>query len=130
MVERIVVDPGLPEFEGRTYVPAVVASGRLLCTSGLNAVGIDGKVADPGDVVGQARVIYDKLARILEAAGAGPQHVLKTTDFIVSRDRYRETAHIRREFFGEHLPASTGVVVSELLGAGVVIEIEALAVLP
>lgn len=129
MAERAIVDPGLGEFAGRTYVPAVIHGGRLLCTSGLNAIGSDGTVAHPGDIAGQARVIYGKLARILDAAGARPADVVKTTDFIVTRVGYRATADVRRAFFGDDLPASTGVVVSELLGAGVLIEIEALAVL-
>jgi enamine deaminase RidA (YjgF/YER057c/UK114 family) len=38
-------------------------------------------------------------------------------------------AGVRREFFGEHFPAATGIVVKELLGKGVLIEMDAVAML-
>jgi enamine deaminase RidA (YjgF/YER057c/UK114 family) len=55
---------------------------------------------------------------------------VRTTDYVLTRERYRETADIRREFFGDQFSAATGVVVKELLGRGVLIEIDAIAVLP
>lgn len=127
---RDIIDPGWPEFRGRTYVPAVRSRGSLVFTSGLNALGADGTVQYPGDVVGQARTIYAKLRDLLHTLDARPDSVVKTTDFILSRHDYAATATVRREFFGDALPASTGVVVEGLLGKGVLIEIEAVLVLP
>ncbi len=126
---REVIDPGWPSYERLTFVPAVAKPGTPMFTSGLNALEEDGSIAAPGDVVAQARRIYEKLGELLAAAGATPADVVKTTDYVTTRERYRETAEIRRAFFGDHLPASTGVVVAELLGRGVVIEIEAVVVL-
>ena len=54
---------------------------------------------------------------------------MKATDYILSRDGYRAVADVRREFFGEHFPAATGIVVKELLDPGVLIEIDAVAML-
>jgi 2-iminobutanoate/2-iminopropanoate deaminase len=119
-----------PEYARLTYVPAVAARGEVLYTSGLNAMGPDGAVLAPGDVVGQARIIYERLAEILEAAGGSLADVVKTTDYIVSREGYSATAAVRREFLGPDFCAATGVVVRELLGRGVLIEIEAVVVLP
>jgi 2-iminobutanoate/2-iminopropanoate deaminase len=130
-MRRRTIDPGWSSFERMTYVPAVAArGGTMLFTSGLNAIDEDGVLQAPGDVVGQARAIYAKLARLLEAAGGSLADVVKTTDFIVSRDNYRGTAAVRREFLGPAFPAATGVVVKELFGQGVLIEIEAIAVIP
>jgi enamine deaminase RidA (YjgF/YER057c/UK114 family) len=127
---RRVVNPGWKYFERTTFVPAIAARGEVLFTSGLNAVDDHGVLQAPGDVVGQTRVVFQKLRAILEAAGGSLANVVKTTDYILSRDNYRATADVRREFFGDNFPTATGLVVKELLGRGVLIEIDAVAVLP
>jgi len=67
---RHTIDPGWPSFARVTYVPAVATrGGTLVFTSGLNAIDEDGVLQAPGDVVGQARAIYAKLATLLAAAG-------------------------------------------------------------
>lgn len=117
-----------PMFAGRTYVAAVAQAGVPLFVSGLTAARPDGTV-EGGTVAAQAREIFAQLARILAEAGAGPANVVKTTDYILSREGYRAVADVRREFFGEHFPAATGIVVKELLGRGVLIEMDAVAML-
>lgn len=117
-----------PEFAEKTFVPAVSRRGDLLFVSGLNAIGPSGKV-EAEDVVGQARCIFTKLGEILADAGATFDTVVKTTDYIVSKQGYRGVADVRKEFFGLTFPAATGVVVKELFGAGVIIEMDAIAVL-
>lgn len=129
MSERRTINPGWNSFDKATFVPAVAARGELLFTSGLNAVDDEGALQAPGDVVGQTRVIFQKLAAILEAAGGSLADVVKTTDYVISRENYRATADVRREFFGDNFPAATGVIVKELLGRGVLIEIDAIAIL-
>jgi enamine deaminase RidA (YjgF/YER057c/UK114 family) len=60
---------------------------------------------------------------------ATPAQIVKTTDYVTTTAGYRETADIRREFFGAHRPASTGVVVAALLHPQALIEIDAVVVL-
>jgi enamine deaminase RidA (YjgF/YER057c/UK114 family) len=103
-------------------------SGRLVHVSGMLAIDERGRLlAD--DLAGQTRVIYRRLGELLDELDATPAQVVKTTDYITTTDGYRETADIRREFFGSHRPASTGVVVAGLLHAQAVIEIDAVVVL-
>jgi methylmalonyl-CoA epimerase len=123
------VDPGWRSFDRLTFAPAVGGRGEVLFTSGLNARDEHGVLQAPGDVVGQTRVIYHKLAALLGAAGGSLRDVVKTTDFVLSREGYAATAAVRAEFLGPDFPAATGVVVKELLGRGVLIEIEAVAIL-
>ena len=127
MSPKRVVRPGRP---GLTYSIAVAAEGEVVFVSGLNAIDDSGALEAPGDVVGQTRAIYRKLAAVLEAAGGSLADVVKTTDYVLSRDNYGATAEVRREHLGPDFPAATGVVVKELLGRGVLIEIDAVAVLP
>ena len=125
---RRVLGASDPAFAGRTYVAAVARAGTPLFISGLTAARPDGTV-EGDSVAAQAREIFAQLARILAEAGAGPANVVKTTDYILSREGYRAVADVRREFFGEHFPAATGIVVKELLGRGVLIEMDAVAML-
>ncbi|HZV50165.1 MAG TPA: RidA family protein [Candidatus Dormibacteraeota bacterium] len=127
MSRKRVIDPGWPGTAGLTYSQAVVKGG-LLFVSGLNSMDAEGRVQ--GETLAeQAEVIYRKLGQILAAAGAGFEDVVKTTDYVTDREGYRETAAVRARYLGPDFPAATGVVVKELFGRGVRIEIDAIAVL-
>lgn len=127
MAGKRIVNPGWRGSEGLTYSPAV-EKGGLLFVSGLNAIDEDGAVR--GETLAeQAEVIFEKLGQILSKAGASFEDVVKTTDYITEKAGYRQTAAIRARFLGPDFPAATGVVVKELLGRGVKIEIDAIAVL-
>ena len=68
------------------------------------------------------------LGRVLEAAGAGFEHVVETTEYITTTEGYAGTAAVRREVFRPPYPAATGVIVAGLLRPGALIEISAVAV--
>lgn len=86
-----------------------------------------GSVVCVGDMAGQARYIYEKLAELLAAAGGSLADVVMTRDYVTTTEGYRETAQVRRELFGGRFPAATGVVVAGLLRENALIEIEAVA---
>ncbi len=115
--------------ERYVFSPALRA-GNLLFISGTTAGDETGKVVGPGDIVAQTRYIYQKMAKLLAAAGAGFEHVVQTTEYVTTTENYRRTADVRREFFGPPYPTATGVVVTGLLREGALIEISAVAVLP
>jgi enamine deaminase RidA (YjgF/YER057c/UK114 family) len=115
--------------ERYTFSPALRA-GRLLFISGTTATDEQGQLVSPGDIVGQARHIYEKFGRLLAAAGGGLEHVVETTEYIVTTENYRGTADVRRAVFRRPYPAATGIIVAGLLRPGALIEISAVAVLP
>jgi enamine deaminase RidA (YjgF/YER057c/UK114 family) len=123
------ITSGVPWPERYTFSPALRA-GNLLFISGTTAVDEAGQLVGPGDIAAQTRYILRKVGRLLAAAGAGFEHVVQTTDYITTTDRYRETAAVRREFFRPPYPTATGVIVKGLLREGALIEISAVAVLP
>jgi enamine deaminase RidA (YjgF/YER057c/UK114 family) len=112
-----------------TFSPAV-RTGNLLFISGTTAGDESGAIVGPGDIVAQTRYIFQKLGRLLEAAGAGFEHVVQTTEYVTTTENYARTAAVRREFFKERFPTATGVIVAGLLREGALIEISAVAVLP
>ena len=112
-----------------TFSPAVRA-GNLLFISGTTATDESGQIVGPDSIVGQTRYIFQKLEKLLKAAGAGFEHVVQTTEYITTTENYRKTADVRREFFKGPFPTATGVIVKGLLREGALIEISAVAVLP
>ena len=130
MGKKIMINPGWERYKRLTFAPAV-RKGNMLFISGMNAAQVDtaGKPVVRGDIVEQTRVIYEKLKAVLEEAGASFEDVVWTTDYITTSENYKATAEVRRQYFGENFPASTGIMVKDLMRKGALIEIDAVAVL-
>lgn len=132
MSKKQVINPGWTIYERRTYSPAV-KKGNLIFVSGQTGTEYDpalGKVVARGDVAEQTRRALEKIKTILEAAGASMADVVKTVDYVApaALESYSATAQVRREYFKDAFPAATGIVVNRLLRDGVLIEIDAIAV--
>lgn len=112
-----------------TFSPAVRA-GDFLYISGMTAMDEQRKIVGVGDIEAQARFIYAKIAKVLEAAGADLSQIVETVDYVTTFDGYDKTAKVRRDLFGDGpFPAATGVKVSELVRSEALIEIRAIAYL-
>lgn len=126
------VNPGWARYHKLTY-DAGVKTGKLLVLSGQGSLDLHTEqIVYPNDIVAQTRHIYANILDVLKAAGAGPEHLVKTVEYIAAPalPRYRETAAIRKELFPLPYPAATGVVVEQILWPEMWIEIDAWAVLP
>jgi enamine deaminase RidA (YjgF/YER057c/UK114 family) len=123
-----IIDPGWSYSTRYTFSPAV-RKGNLLFISGLTATDEQGTIVGKDDIVAQTRQIFEKLKQILDAAGGSFADIVKTVDYIVTTEGYRETAAVRRAYFHDGSPAATGVVVQGLLRPDALIEIDAIAVL-
>jgi 2-iminobutanoate/2-iminopropanoate deaminase len=122
------IDPW--NFGDRYTFSTAVKRGNLLFISGLIARDNEtGKVVGKGDIVSQADYIFQKMGDILTAAGGSYSDVVKTTDYVTTLDRYKETADVRRRYFKDGFPAATGVVVKRLVNKDALIEIDAIAIL-
>ena len=115
---------------GLTFMPGV-KKGNLFFVSGMTGNDPEtGRVA-VGDVVAQTRQTYENIAAVLEAGGASFNDVVKVTDYIdeAALPDYARAAEVRREYFGDSLPAATTTVCNRLLDPNALIEIEAIAVI-
>jgi 2-iminobutanoate/2-iminopropanoate deaminase len=111
------------------YADAVRA-GDLLFVSGVVPVDADGRLVGGDDVVAQAQAVFENMRRVLAAAGAGPEDVVKVTVFLTDVDDRPRINPVRQAFFGETRPASTLVEVSRLAIPGAKLEVEAVALVP
>ncbi len=112
-----------------TFSPAVRAR-NFLFISGTTATDENNQIVGPGDIVAQTRQIFRKFSGYLAAVGATMDNIVETTEYITTTEGYKGTAEVRREFFRNGFPASTGVIVAGLLRPGAMIEISAVAVIP
>ncbi|VCU70867.1 Putative aminoacrylate peracid reductase RutC [Pigmentiphaga humi] len=126
--EPVLMPGAKPWPEAYTYVPAI-RTGNTVYISGTTGTDDQGRILAPGDIAEQARQIFRKFERLLGSLGGSFADIVMTTDYYVDPTDYRHTAEVRREFFGTHRPAATGVQVQGLIRRHALIEISAIAVL-
>jgi enamine deaminase RidA (YjgF/YER057c/UK114 family) len=127
----VAVNPGWDRYQKLTYSPAVRA-GKLLFMSGQGSLDpATERVVFDGDVVAQAEYTYGNIIKVLEAAGAGPQHLVKTIEYVTPAGlpRYRDVAGVRAKLLSQPFPASTGLVCEALLRPEMQIEVDPFAIL-
>jgi enamine deaminase RidA (YjgF/YER057c/UK114 family) len=107
----------------------VVKAGNTVYIAGQVAQDEQGELVGAGDFVAQANQVFENLGKALAAAGAGFEHLVKTTVYVTD-PRYREALRdVRSKYLGStSLPASTLVVVAGLALPEYLLEIEAVAV--
>ena len=126
---KILQPPRWPRPKG--YSNGISASGRMIFTAGV--VGWDENESFPDYTLhGQFAQALTNTLEILAQDGAGPQHVVKMTCYVISRDEYlRERDEIGtawREIMGPNYPAMVLVEVKGLVEAAAKVEIETTAV--
>ncbi len=107
------------------YSQAVV-SNRVVYTSG--QIALDPRTGDivPGGVQEQTRQVMENLRAVLEAAGSGPELVLKTTCFLADMADFGAFNEVYSAYFTQDPPARSTVAVAGL-PRGARVEVEAIA---
>ena len=117
----------------RGYANGIAASGRQVFIAG--QIGWDEHGSFRSDRLSdQVRQALDNIVAVLAEAGGAPQHLVRLTWYITSRDEYlREIAEVGaayRDVLGRHFPAMSVVQVAALVETRAKVEIEATAVIP
>ena len=88
-----------------------------------------GRVMFENDVVAQAEYAYENVLKVVAAAGGGPQHLVKTIEYVTpaALARYRGVAGVRSKLLRAPWPASTGLVCQALLRRELLIEVDPFA---
>jgi enamine deaminase RidA (YjgF/YER057c/UK114 family) len=128
---QLLQPPGWAAAKG--YANGVAARGTLIFVGGQigwNAA----QQFESDDLIEQTRQALDNVHAVLACAGAGPQHMVRMTWYIVDRVEYnarlRELGEVYRAVMGKCFPAMTCVEVSALVEERARVEIEVTAVLP
>jgi len=133
MIRQVII----PESVAKPVAPyasaiRVRAAGSLVFVAGVLSTDLNGKVINKGDILGQTKQMVKNLIATLEAAGAAPENVVKTTTYVVNeamQDFFSTKAFV--ECLAPFAtPADTLVGVASLAGSkeGQLIEMDAIAV--
>ncbi len=131
MTITVLQPPQWPRPKG--YSNGMMAEGRQIYVSG--QVGWDEQQRFvPGGLAAQVRQCLVNIMSVLAQADAGPQHLVRMTWYVTSRDEYyaelQQIGAAYKEVIGKHFPTMAVVQVVALMEAEAKVEIEAIAVVP
>jgi 2-iminobutanoate/2-iminopropanoate deaminase len=118
--------PAVRQPVGYTHAMEVRNADRWLVLSGQVGIAPDGSIPETGG--GQIDQALANLRAILEANGMTVTNIVKLTIFLTDLSLLGAFRAARNALLGDHVPASTLLVVAGLADPRFVVEIEALAV--
>jgi enamine deaminase RidA (YjgF/YER057c/UK114 family) len=128
---EILQPQGWPRPKG--YSNGMAAQGRQIFIAGQVGWDAEERFASP-QMAGQVKKALENIVAILAEANALPEHIVRLTWYVTSRDEYyaelREIGTAYRAVMGKHFPVMSVVQVVALMEAAAKVEIEATAVLP
>ena len=121
---------GWPKPQG--YANGIKARGEMVFVGGM--VGWDASERFPDGFVAQARQALENIVAVLAEGGAGPEHVVRLTWYVIDMDEYlaarKQLGPAYRDVMGMNFPAMALVEVRRLVEPQARLEIEATAVVP
>src|SRR5512147_2178625 len=127
---RFVNPTALPRPFGYSHM-AEVSGGKTIYISGQVALDQAGQLIGPGDLRAQTQQVFTNLKGALAAVGADFSAVVKFTYFLLDISQIQIVREVRDQFVNvQQPPASSAVEVRRLFRDDVLIEIEAIAVIP
>ncbi len=106
-----------------------VRSGDTIWVSAQAGQDAHGSVVGANDPMAQCRAIFERVGAVLAAGGAAPSDVVIVRGFLKRRQDIQATWQVRKEFFGDHRPASTTFMVSDVEPEGALMSFEVVATL-
>jgi enamine deaminase RidA (YjgF/YER057c/UK114 family) len=115
------------------YANGVAARGTMIFVGG--QIGWTSQQDfESDDFIHQTKQALQNVLGVLRAGGAGPEHIVRMTWYVIDRDEYnarlKELGAVYREVMGRNFPAMSCVAVSALMERRAKVEIEVTAVLP
>ena len=127
MSDRINISSGAP-WESIAGYSRAVRVGQFIEVAGTTAVDARGNFIGEGDVVAQTQYVLEKIQHAIEQAGGAMSDVVRTRIYVTDREHMMEVVKVHGKFFGEIMPASTGVEIGALIDDRLLVEIEASAI--
>jgi 2-iminobutanoate/2-iminopropanoate deaminase len=108
------------------YSQAIEANGFIFTSGQIPLDAASGKLIE-GGVAEQAKLVFENLKAVLQAAESGLDRVVKTTIYLKSMADFAVVNEIYDSYFGKALPARSTVEVSRL-PKDVLVEVDCIAV--
>ena len=126
-MRQAIAAPGAPKAIG-PYSPAIRA-GNVLFLSGQVAIDPASGALVDGGIVAQTEQVMRNIGALLEAAGAGFEHLVRTTVFLADMNEFSAMNEVYATFLVDPPPARATVQVARL-PRDARVEIDAIAMLP
>ncbi|MGY3446547.1 MULTISPECIES: RidA family protein [unclassified Bradyrhizobium] len=115
------------------YANGMAARGKQIFIAG--QIGWNGQcVFETDDLVAQIGQTLRNIVAVAAAGGAGPEHIVSMTWFLLDRKEYsarlKEIGTVYRDVIGRRFPAMTAIQVAGLIEDRAKVEIQAIAVVP
>lgn len=107
----------------------VDAAKSIVFVSGQAPISGGGELVGEGDFDAQTRQVLENLRTVLTEAGASLEAIVKITVYLTDIGRLRDFGRIKADFIPGKQPASTALEVSALALPGMMVEVEAIAVI-
>ena len=128
---KILQPPGWAPAKG--YANGIAARGTQIFVGG--QIGWNAQQQfETDDFIAQTAQALRNIVAVLREAGAGPEHMVRMTWFVIDRVEYnarlKELGQVYRDVMGRNFPAMSCVQVAALMEGRAKVEIEVTAVLP
>jgi enamine deaminase RidA (YjgF/YER057c/UK114 family) len=115
------------------YANGIAARGKMIFIAG--QIGWNEQcMFESDDLVDQTRQTLANIVAVAQAGGAGPEHIVSMTWFLIDRKEYsarlKEIGGAYRSVMGRRFPTMTALQVSGLIEDRAKVEIQAVAMIP
>ena len=127
MPRTLINPPGTERLYERAHFSQANRVGDVVWVSG--QVGADERFHPADGMAAQARLAFEGVKRVLQAAGASLSDVVELTTFHIDlRGEMADFSRVKDEYFPSDYPAWTAVGVTQLAVDGLRVEVRAVAV--
>jgi reactive intermediate/imine deaminase len=121
-----IVDPGWG-YEREFGYSQAVRTGNLVFLAGQMPVDSECNLVAEGDIVGQARQVFENMAAVLHAAGLTMDDLVEIVSYHTDMHDLHAVVEVKADYIKSEFPAWTAVGVTELALPGQRLEIKAIA---
>jgi len=118
------------DWESRVGYSRAVQAGSEVHVSGTTATDDDGNVVGNGDPYEQTRKALQNIKSALRETDASLKDVVRTRMYVTDIDDWEAIGDAHSEVFGTIRPATSMIEVDRLIDPELLIEIEAIAIIP
>lgn len=118
------------EWESKVGYSRAVQTGSQVHVSGTTATDDDGDIVGKDDAYEQTKKALQNIEDALRETDASLEDVVRTRIFVTNIDEWEAIGEAHGEVFSEIRPTTSMVEVNRLIDPGLLVEVEAIAILP